>query len=279
MVSSLLTATKGEVPTASPFDLSNETYPSIKDIWSPPMRDVDHGELWIAYPFEERYFSLDKHTRDPELAAAAKSQIALHLDAVVDEADRRGIGKVAAKWVVDELLTNATQYGQISETTKAAGMVRVEWFIDQDESGPTLAVAVANPCIALFDPSRFARMESAEFFAMDNPSLNGHLGTIGVLSYVKENTTLTYLWEMASGERVKLTMREIPENAPDRPENYDDLMKPTRVEVFKFDVNNQPIPYSFEQFQRDIEGNVAAESVTVSCVIEGARASAKAEGL
>jgi hypothetical protein len=74
-------------------------------------------------------------------------------------------------------------------------------------------------------------------------------------------------------------MREIPENAPDRPENYDDLMKPTQVEVFKFDVNNQPIPYSFEQFQRDIEGNVAAESVTVSCVIEGARASAKAEGL
>lgn len=279
MVSSLLTAAKGEVPTASPFDLSNATGVALKDIWSPPVRDANHGELWIAYPFEERYFSLDKHTRDPELAAAAKSQIALHLDAVVDEADKRGIGKVAAKWVVDELLTNATQYGQISENNKSAGLVRVEWFLDRDDSGPTLSVAVANPCVALFDPSRFARMESAEFFAMDNTSLNGHLGTIGMLSYLKENTTLTYLWEMASGERVKLTMREIPENAPDRPANYDDLMKPTRVEVFKFDSNNQRVPYSFEQFQSDVEGNVAAESVTVSCVIASSRPSTEAEAV
>jgi len=50
-------------------------------------------------------------------------------------------------------------------------------------------------------------------------------------------------------------------------------MKPCRVEVFKYDANNQPVPYSFDEFQRDIERKIRPESVTVSCVIAGTSSS------
>ena len=278
MVSSLLTIAKGELPNASPFDLSKETNPSLRDIWTEPVPDVQKGELWITYPFEVSCVSLDQDTRYPDLAAAAKMQLDLHVRSIVEQATSCGVEQTRAEWALRELLTNATQYGASSEQDKSAGMIRLEWLLDHENGEPVLSLAVANPCLALFDPSRFARMEVADFYAMDNTSSNGHIGTIALISYLQEGTKLTYLWEMADGERVKLTMELIPETAADRPANYDDLMKPTRVDVFKFDSTNKLVPYSFEQFQRDIEEKVAAESVTVSCVIAGRGPSSGAHG-
>ncbi|MEY4669581.1 MAG: hypothetical protein RL518_2280 [Pseudomonadota bacterium] len=267
MVSSMLSTARGELPKTSAFDLSAATNVKLEDIWSEPALQLQHGELWISYPFEERYDGLDHKSRHPDLATVAKTQIDLHLTSIVDQAVSFGMRDFTVRWAAGELLTNATQYGALSEMNAAAGLIRLEWRLDRDETGPMFAVAVANPCIRLFDPSRFARMESVDFFAMENSSTNGHLFTIGLLSYLKENTKLTYLWEMANGERMKLTMERIPEDAPDRPANYDELMKPTRVEVFKFDPSNQPIPYSFEEFQQDVANGVGTESVTISCVV------------
>lgn len=272
MVSSLLSTVKGELPETSAFDLSKELHFSPKDIWADPARHGKHGELWITYPFEEGCNSLDKNSRYPELATSAQHRIALHLSSIVEQATDFGIQQVRAEWTLRELVTNATQYGALSETNSSAGIVRLEWFLDRDDAGPMISLAVANPCVRLFDPSRFARMEIADFYAMENTSSNGHVGTIALLSYLKEGTKLTYLWDMANGDRVKLTMELLAENAPDRPENYDALMKPTRVEVFKFDATHQPVPYSFEQFQQEIEAKVQAESVTVSCVVTGSSA-------
>ena len=284
MVSSLLTVAKGELPNSSPFDLTHVELPqgadlSLKDIWSAPVVDVRHGELWITYPFEERFTGLDGSGRHPELASKAKERFDVHISSIVEQATSSGIEEFRVRWTVGELLTNATQYGRVSQNDESAGLVRLEWRLDKDDSGPTFAIGVANPCVALFDPSRFARMERESFFDLEVSARNAHVGTIGVLSYLQQNTKLAYLWEMANGERGKLTLQEIPENAPDRPENYDDLMKPTRVEVFKFDSNNQPVPYSFDQFRRDIEEKVAVESVTVSCVIAGSGSSAEAESV
>jgi hypothetical protein len=194
------------------------------------------------YPFEERYTGLGQGSRHPDLATEVKGHIRAHVDAIVDRATKFGVKDLRATWTLEELLTNATQYGAVSETYSAAGMIRVEWQLDQDESGPTLGVAVANPCASLFDPSRYARMEIADLYALEETGLNAHVGTLGVLSFLKENTKLNYLWEMANGERIRLTIQEIPENAPDRPANYEDLMKPCRVEVLKYDANNQPVP-------------------------------------
>lgn len=288
MVSSLLTTVTGQLPDSTPFDLSkanDDMLQTIKDVWVPPVAtdqhiaSIHHNELWISYPFEERYTGLGEGSRHPEIASEVKGHIDTHLNAIVDQASRFGVEELRSRWTLGELLTNATQYGAVSETDSSAGMIRVEWRLERDESGPTLGVAVANPCVNLFDPSRFARMEVADFYALEVTSMNGHVGTLGVLSYLKENTKLNYLWEMASGERIRLTMQEIPDNAPDRPANYEDLMKPCRVEVSKYDANNQPVPYSFEAFQRDIEQKVRAESVTVSCVVAGAASSNASESL
>lgn len=278
MVSSLLSTVTGRLPDSTPFDLSQanaHTLQGIKDVWGSPVAGdqhvagVHHDELWITYPFEERYTGLGEGSRHPEIAIEVKVRIDTHVNAIVQQSTRFGVEELRSRWTLGELLTNATQYGAVRETDSSAGLIRVEWRLERDESGSTLGVAVANPCVNLFDPSRFARMEVTDFYALEVTSMNGHVGTLAVLSYLKENTQLNYLWEMVSGERIRLTMQEIPENAEDRPANYEELMKPCRVEVFKYDTNNQPVPYSFEDFQRDIEQKVRAESVTVSCVVAG----------
>jgi len=267
MVSSTLENTKGALPETSAFDLRDVSHFGGRHIWSPPPQNLATGDLWIDYPFRESYNGLGKSSADPELAEATKRQLELHLNALVDATKVVGIDEGRARWAVDELITNATQYGAISATTEAAGLIRLEWRIDHSSEGSTLALAVTNPCQQLFDPSRFARMEIGDFYSMENTGTNAHLGTIAMMSYLKDGTKLSYMWEMESGERIRLSMWPIAENDPDRPENFAELMKPARIDLSKFDSSNKSVPYSFDQFQRDIETKVMPESVTVACVI------------
>jgi hypothetical protein len=277
MVSSTLETTKGKLPASSPFDLTaassvdrqNLTNLIIQSIWSSPVENSRQGDLWIDYPFTESCNALGENSKDPLLARETKSRIAIHTEAIINEATQIGIDRGRARWAVDELITNASQYGAISAKNPSAGLIRVEWHADADSAGPSFALAVTNPCLVLFDPSRFARMEAIQFYSMENEGLNAHLGTVAMMSYIKQETKITYLWEMTSGERIRLTLEPIAENASDRPANYDELMKPTRVAVMKFDRLNRPVAYTFEMFQHDIEQKISAESVTVSCVLGG----------
>jgi hypothetical protein len=226
------------------------------------------GDLWIDYPFPESYNALGDTSNNPELAKETKHKLELYVNSIVEEAIRAGIGKGQVRWAVDELITNATHYGAISATNEAPGLVRLEWLIEKAETGATLALAVTNPCQHLFDPSRFARMEMSDFYSMENTGKNAHLGTIAMMSFLKEGSKLSYLWEMRNGERIRLSMEPLGENAPDRPENFADLMKPTRIELSKFDSSRKSVPYSLALFHKEIETKVLTESVTVSCVID-----------
>ena len=265
-MSSTLENTRGELPQTSPFDLRGSLISALRDIWSPPIEKVLKGDLWITYPFEEPYNGLGETSRDPELAKDIKTQLECHLNSIVDEAASAGIDKASTRWTVQELLVNATQYGAISPNNDAAGLVRLEWYIDQAQTVPTIAIAVTNPCQDLFDPSHFPRMEKDDFFSMPTGN-NAHLGTVAILSFLKEGTKLSYLWEMKNSERIRLTMEPIASDDPARPANFKGLMKPTRIEVSKFDVANNSVPYSAKQFQEDIENKTMPESVTVSCVL------------
>ena len=266
-MASTLENTGGKLPETSPFDLRDSLIFSGRDIWSPPIQDVVKGDLWITYPFKESYSGLGETSRDPELAKEIKTQLECHLNSIVDEAASSGIDKASTRWTVQELLVNATQYGAISPNNDAAGLVRLEWYIDQAQAVPTIAIAVTNPCQDLFDPSRFARMEIDDFYSMEPTGNNAHLGTVAILSFLKEGTKLSYLWEMKNSERIRLTMEPIANDDPARPADFNGLMKPTRIEVSKFDVANNSVPYSFKQFQEDIENNNKTESVTISCVL------------
>ena len=59
----------------------------------------------------------------------------------------------------------------------------------------------------------------------------------------------------------------IQENDPDKPETFEELMKPVRVLVSKFAPNNAPIPYSPEDFARDIQDGLVTETVSISCTV------------
>ena len=266
MVSSTLENTKGKLPETSPFDLRDVSHFPGRDFWSAPPPNLVKGDLWIDYPFKESCNNLGERSSNPTLASQTRTQLELHVNSIVKDATIAGIDHGRVRWAVDELVTNATQYGAISLTNEAAGLIRLEWHID-NSTPSTIALAVTNPCQQLFDASRFARMEIVDFYSMENTSTNAHLGTIAMMSYLKEGTKLSYMWEMKNGEKIRLSMEPIAENAPDHPENFAELMKPTRIDLAKFDSSNKSVPYSFDQFQRDIESKVSAESVTVSCVI------------
>lgn len=272
MASSTLETTQGKLPSTAPFDLRDVTQFSPHFLWTVPLAGMRHGDLWIDYPFPESCNGLASNKRDPALAVETKQRISAHIETIVAEAVRAGLPEMAIRWSLEELVTNATQYGS-SNNSDSAGLIRLEWRIDGNESEPTCALAITNPCRALFDPSRFARMTMEEFTSLDYNGTNGHVGTINLISRLVPGTKLSYLWELLSGERVKLSVDLMPEDDPQRPENYDELMKPTRVMVERYDGGNQPIPYTFAEFEKDIDTRVPAESVTVSCVIAGPRKS------
>ena len=275
MASSTLDITQGRLPSTAPFDLRDVTHFSPHSLWRTPLVGLRHGDLWIDYPFPESYNGLGANQSDPQLATETKKRIAAHVETIVGEAVRAGMPEMATRWSIEELLTNATQYGQ-TKGSQRAGLVRLEWRVDNDDVGPVCALAMTNPCRTLFDPSRFARMTIEEFTSLDDTGPNAHVGTIGLISFLAQGTKLCYLWELQSGERVKLYMALMPEDYPQRPANYDELMKPTRVTVEKFDCNNHAVPYTFAQFERAIKSALPAESVTVSCVIAGPRTSENA---
>lgn len=266
MVSSSLDTTIGKPPSASPLDL---TLPDRNQLflWTSPPTNYSRGDLWIDYPFSGAYNALGTDSTNPELAADVRTRLTDYVHGILRETSKTGVDEAKAKWAITELLTNATQYARLSETNDIGGLIRLEWRIVRDESDPSLALAVSNPCVRLFDPSRYARMSIADFYAMEPSVTNAHLGTIALVSFVRPHTHLSYSWELLNDEKILCSIQMIRESDADKPENFDELMKPVRVLVSKWSPLSEPIPYSHDDFNHDVSNGLATRTVSVSCVV------------
>ena len=107
----------------------------------------------------------------------------------------------------------------------------------------------------------------ADFYAMEPSATNGHLGTIALLDFARANSSVSYLWNLPNDEKICCSIHMIQENDPDKPENFEERMKPVRVLVSKFAPNSAPLPYSPEDFARDIQDDLVAETVSISCTV------------
>lgn len=266
MVSCSLDTTVGKLPTSSPLDLRlpdrNQLF-----LWGAPPSDYSRGDLWIDYPFSQPYNALGADSPDPELARDVRTRVITYTEKIVDEAVAAGMDGSKAKWAVTELLTNATQYARLSDDNTRGGLIRLEWLISREAVEPSLSLAVSNPCPRLFDPSHYPLMSIADFYSMEPSATNGHLGTIALLSFLKPYSSLSYTWELPHEEKICYSMRMFREGDSDRPENFEEIMKPVKVTASKFAENNSPLPYDAEAFARDVKDGLATRTVSISCTV------------
>lgn len=270
----------GGQPHHTPFTAQNEldTPPTSENL--PPPNSIDR-QLKLTSPIPEKPYrgcllidqshstaSKEAHSDErPDVSNPKfelRAKIKPWVDALVDHGTKLGLLELHTRWMLDELITNALQYGAPIEGIPSSSSIRVEWEFLPDGSQHNLAFAVSNPSRYLFDPTRYARMTIAEFFDMESSGSNAHEGTNTLLAFLKPGTPLTYLWELKDGGHIHLAVHPIPENAPDKPANYDELKRPVTMDILRTDSSKREMPYSFERFLQDIEQSLPCERVTVS---------------
>lgn len=252
--------------------------PSPKNL--PPHNSIDR-QLKLTSPIPEEPYqgcllidqsqtTASKETHDIEASEVFSPELELRrgikpwVDAIVHLGQRLGIAELHTRWMLDELITNAIQYGASSKNDSSSNPIRVEWEFLPEETDHNMAFAVSNPSLFLFDPTRYARMTVLDFFSMESSETNAHEGTNTLLAFLKPGTALTYLWELKDGGRIHLAVHPIPESAPDKPANYEELKRPVTMEILRTDSSMREIPYSFERFLQDVDESLPCERVTVS---------------
>jgi hypothetical protein len=262
-----LARTTGAIPNANPLaiDISAEGIPRSLWCWPPP--DLSQGDLWIDYPFSEGLAALTNNARDPELANDIRTRVFRCIDDLIDEGARHSINPFHGQWVFHELLTNATQYGGISSSDEPCLLVRLEWQFHDPQRGGGLSVAVSNPCPHLFDPTRYARMEPSDLYSISGEDNNGHLATIALLGFLKEDTTLSYVWYMPGGSCIQLKVLATQRPQDDQSQTHEGVSQVIHRTVQRFDAEGRAVPYSLEAFESDVASGMVTEKVTVACTV------------
>jgi hypothetical protein len=235
-----------------------EKYYSCAD--EPTSVDLKHGALWIPLT--------DNQKRPAERFVRDSNQ---WIEAITEYANNRGFKELHTRWALGELIANAIQYGGTTNTDSHCGLVRVEWEFQDKGDECNLILGVSNPVLKVFDPTRYARMTVVDFFSMEQSPTNAHEGTNTLLAFLKPGTSLNYLWELRDEGRLFLQVRPIPENAPDRPDNYEDLKRPITTDLHRVSNTGEEYPYSFQDFLADTDVDttreLACHSVQISCTL------------
>jgi hypothetical protein len=193
------------------------------------------------------------------------------IEAITEYAKSLGFKELHTRWALGELIANAIQYSATTDTDSQCGLVRVEWEFQDKGDECNLIVAVNNPVLKVFDPTRYARMTVIDFFSMESSPTNAHEGTNTLLAFLKPGTSLNYLWNLRDESRLFLHVQPIPEDAPNRPDNYDTLKRPITTDLFRVSSTGEVCPYSFEAFLADTDSHTTSElacySVEISCTL------------
>ena len=267
MTSSIPSSTAGTPLEDTTVDLNSNAFASIalpKKYYScadkPTSVDLKHGALWIPLT--------DNHKRSAERFVRDSNQ---WIEAITEYANNRGFKELHTRWALGELIANAIQYSVTTNTGSHSGLVRVEWEFQDKGDECNLILAVSNPVLKVFDPTRYARMTVVDFFSMEQSPTNAHEGTNTLLAFLKPGTSLNYLWKLRGEGSLLLQVRPIPENAPDRPDNYEDLKRPITTDLHRVSNTGEECLYSFKEFLADTDPNttsgLACHSVQISCTL------------
>jgi hypothetical protein len=263
MSSSSLIINSGSIPQNDPFSccLSGEYIP--RSLWCEPERDLTTGDLWIDYPFPEPLPELEQNKTDPSLAIDVKNRITKCISDIVQEANRHDVGAFGSELALYELITNATQYGGVPTATDSCLLVRLEWEFLNKTAGGGLSLAVSNPCSQLFDPTRFARMPREEFMETVGEGSNGHLATTALLGFLKENSSLYYVWHLPDYERIRLQVTPAKTSLDGQDAESGQL----QLAASRVDSKGNEIEYSLAQFEKDVALGLPTIKVTVACTV------------
>ena len=253
-------------PDSWPLDLREARAP-IRDLWMSAPSDFRGGNLRIDYPFVEPWQSLGKNATNPAIAIDLKARLEGIVSGITEEAVALGLEEFRTSWIISELLTNATQYGSISDEIKEAGEIRFAWEVGSDPNDPSVMVAISNPTQRVFDVGKYANMPLEEWLESQGEGGNGHVGTTAIASLVKKGTHVTYLWELTNGDYVRCAVGAYLESDPDRPADDSSIIQPLRIIAERFTARGESLPYSYSELRGEVALGLEAKTVTISCVI------------
>jgi hypothetical protein len=235
----------------------------------PVFTPAPKGEAWLDYNLPGGYQRADQWKGDKaEIAAQLKSRFDDVIKGFVTNAHSVGLSEFASEYVISELLQNATQYGRCSPGSDGPGLVSVKWDIGTYENTPHCIISVSNPVLAIFNPARYCNMTEEDFERSVLEGGNCHVGASSLIGFLKSGESLRYLWIMSNGERIVCEMSELSES--DVASNQDSLnsnfVNRAKLSFTKYSNEGAPLPYSEDDFNRDVANKLAASTVTVSGV-------------
>lgn len=227
---------------------------------------VEAGIGIVDYPFPEKWSNLNNASRHPELAAMIKTNMDKLFELIEKRAGQDGIEFTAA-WALDEILTNATQYGAMRQpeegTPRCCGLVRMDWGFEPTNNGTCLELAISNPARAIFNPAKYLMMTTDEFFGRPPDDTNGHMGTTVLLGKLNSYPELKYVWHLPDGGKIIFTMQRMSEDEIASNPAMQEVISPVHRTVVRLNSDHTEVPYSIEQFNADAD-KLEAESVTVA---------------
>ena len=283
---STLRITKGETPLHQPFDASKENWANVGLPVSFDKIALHSGDILIQHPFSVSYQALPSsdsadsapssscHSQD-SLASLLREKINAQIQGITSVISAYPALAFRAEWALTELLTNATQYGRLTPETPRVGLVRLAWEVAHEPAGPTLALAVSNPCYRMFNPGLYPLSTLSELISLNSQSCNAHMGTITLLGYLHSGTCLSYVWHTSTGEVIKVGLSPMQEDSSSEQLVDERTSEPTEeppmsnitIQAEKYSETNDLLPYSFEEFLADVEKGLPVQSLTVACVI------------
>ena len=170
--------------------------------------------------------------------------------------------------VITELLQNATQYGKISDQADCAGLIRVKWQFSPDSEDDCLTLAISNPATKLFNPAKYCNLKIEEYLSCVADGSNGHAAVSTLVAYLGCGRALCYLWDLTDGGKIVCSLSAINPEAADAAAAEitipDDIVMPVKVSVSKYSNDGDSMPYTTDEFLRDVASGLRTETVTVA---------------
>lgn len=272
MVSALVLA-RGKLPDRSAFDVLSYARDNREiPVWPDSAVEGALGDLILDYPYNSGYQGIGGENalrgRDPHgqiRERSTRENIERVVAAITASGDQCGFTPERTRWILTELLQNATTHGALSDTIDYAGLLRVAWRFESEGATKNLTIAVSNPVPRLFNPARYCNLSMEEFCAIAEQGGSGHVAVSVCAGYLSKGHKLHYLWDLPGGSRIECRLAAYELDDPSAPSEENTVL-PMQVEVSKYDPADEELPYTLEQFLSDVQAEQQTEAVTVAGV-------------
>jgi hypothetical protein len=110
-------------------------------------------------------------------------------------------------------------------------------------------------------------MPREEFLETVGEGSNGHLATTVLLGFLKEGSSLYYVWHLPNRERIRLQVTPTTPSSPDTASAESSQSGQPQLAVSRLDPRGKELLYSLADFEGDVALGLQTLKVTVACTV------------